>query len=309
MIALSVFSLHQPCGVCLVLKTGGPCLFFENACCKKWKDYPAFACSPHNSSTGCSICALSVAPPRSSGTVSPLPAPGAGTRLRGPKKRNERRRYKGCFLPRPPSVASSTPYAEVTGRATSRQFFSVVLFFVSAGVASSSTTSSRATAALCAIFLRLDLLPQAGATASSAMSFCSVRFFFFFPLCLYVKSCSCREWRNEVFSFLLLFFLFFTFASSDYYDGRAARRLPPAATKSHDKSCTGFRCVTEDCCYCCICCVCVCVCARVCVCVCLHVFVLSVVYWVSNCARCFSRYVRPALLFVVVLLISLITFF
>lgn len=115
-------SLHQPCGVCLVLKTGGPRLFFENACCKKWKDYPAFACSPHNSSTGCSICALSVASPRSSGTVSPLPAPGAGTRLRGPKKLNERRRYKGCFLPRPPSVASA-PYAEVTGRATSHQFF------------------------------------------------------------------------------------------------------------------------------------------------------------------------------------------
>lgn len=209
MIALSVCSLHQPCGVCLVLKTGGPCLFFENACCKKWKDYPAFACSPHNSSTGCSICALSVAPPRSSGTVSPLPAPGAGTRLRGPKKRNERRRYKGCFLPRPPSVASSTPYAEVTGRATSRQFFSVVLFFVSAGVASSSTTSSRATAALCAIFLRLDLLPQAGATASSAMSFCSVRFFFSFLSASTSSPAPAESGEMRCSRFFCFFFVFY----------------------------------------------------------------------------------------------------
>lgn len=161
----------------LVFKTGGPCLFIENACCKKRKDYPAFACSPHNSSTGCCICALSVAPPRSSGTVSSLPAPGAGTRLRGPKKQNERRRCEWCFFATTECCKCSLSGGD-WAHDESPVFF-VVPFFVSAGVASSSSsTSSRATAALRAIFLRLDLLPQAGATASSATSFCSVRFFF-----------------------------------------------------------------------------------------------------------------------------------
>lgn len=101
----------------------------------------------------------------------------------------------------------------------------------------------------------------------SATAYCSVCLFFF-SLCLYVKSCACREWRNEVFLFLV----------------RCVRLVMPAvlqrlpATKSHDKSCTSsLVCHWKTAAACPMC---VCACVRV-------LLFFFVVYWDLNRACCF----------------------
>lgn len=270
-------SLHRPCGVCLAFwvsaglfqpsssKPAGPASLSKMPAARNGKTTQPLPA--HRTTLPLAAAFVHLASHRHVRVARcrPYPLQVPAPVFEDRKNRTREDAAKGVFLRRLSVV--SAPCPEVTGHTTSHQFFSLCR--------SSSVRAS--------LRRRRHRLPRARplpcAQYSSGWTFYRklgpprrrqrlfVLLDFFFPLCLYVKSCSCREWRNEVFSFIFIFFFCFSHSpprtSTTAVPHDACPPLPP----SHMTKAAPVFCVSPKTAATAAYAVYACVCARVCVCV------------------------------------------